>query len=752
MRAVDVALPVPLSQTFTYRVPDKFAQAAQFGARVVAPFGSRKLVGVIVAAYDKLDDTAGGAELKPIFSMIDDGDPAIGKDLGEFLMQLAAYYFAPIGEVMRLALPPIEKETAALLLEPSLFPEAARGLSPRSVQWVTALSASESDVKLTARDHAVLAHVRAAGAIPVAHLLSRWKSARAQVKKLAAAALVAIEHRPMPEAKLFASEAEREPMPLLTDAQEHATREISKRIESGEPATFLLHGVTGSGKTEVYLQAIAAVREQKRGAIVIVPEIALTPQLVARFRGRFGGDVAVIHSELSPRERRAMWDQLRSGKVDVAIGARSALFAPVRNLGLVVVDEEHDPSFKQEEGVRYHARDMAMLRAHRAGAVCVLGSATPSLESEYLSRQSKITKLELPDRARMQQMPSVEIIDLRRTDAGPTGDKRLSLPLHRAIESTLASGGQTILFLNRRGFAPSIRCIACGELAKCPSCSVAITFYRRRGGIVRCHYCDYQAPAPNRCAKCKAGGLVFEGLGTEKLEDTLQIAFPTARLARLDRDVVSGKNVEEVLSRVRRREVDILVGTQMVTKGHDLPDVTLVGVINADAALSIPDFRASERAFHLLVQVAGRAGRGDKPGHVMVQTYNPDHPAIGFAMKHDVTSFLRHELTDRAELNYPPFARLALVRIDAADESEAEQAAAHIAGRARTFAEKLELDVLGPSPAPIAKLRNRYRFRVLLRSADRASLRKVVALLEQERTKFPREVRCSIDIDPVQLL
>jgi primosomal protein N' (replication factor Y) (superfamily II helicase) len=456
-----------------------------------------------------------------------------------------------------------------------------------------------------------------------------------------------------------------------------------------------------------------------------------------------------------------MWRKLRAGEVDVAIGARSALFAPVRMLGLVIVDEEHDSSFKQEEGVRYHARDMAIWRAHRAGGVCVLGSATPSLESEQLTRTGRATKLRLPDRARAQPMPRVEVVDLRRTGVGPTGDRRISIPLYRGIEAALDAHEQVILFLNRRGFAPSVRCEACGKVAACADCSVALTFHKRSlaapgglAGVVRCHYCDYEAPLWARCSACGAEALALEGVGTEKLEETLTAAFPGARVARLDRDVATGKKVETLLARVRAREVDILVGTQMVTKGHDLPNVTLVGVVNADAALSMPDFRASERTFQLLVQVAGRAGRGDVPGRVVVQTWDPEHPAVTLAARHDVDAFLERELADRRELGYPPISKAALVRVDAIDQAEARGAGAALAAVARGCAPVKAGDVLvqGPAPAPIARIRNRWRFRVMLRAADRGPLRATLGAVDRARESLPRSVRASIDVDPVQLL
>jgi primosomal protein N' (replication factor Y) len=682
---------------------------------------------------------------------------------------VAAYYLSPIGEVMRLALPPVERATTRALAEPSLF-DVKKGISARRVQWVTPLAplrvlgsgaSATSDAvdpakPISGQAGAILAHVRATGESPLSKLEAKWGNARAAVKKLAELGLVALDAREAPRDPFFAEAVVRDVPPEPTAPQEQAVLAIGGALAAGTPGTFLLHGVTGSGKTEVYLRAIVAARAAGKGSIVLVPEIALTPQLVSRFRARFGDDVAVLHSALTPRERLDMWTRLRAGELDVAIGARSALFAPVRDLGLVIVDEEHDPSFKQEEGVRYHARDMAILRSHKVGGVCVLGSATPSLESEHLARTGKATKILLPDRARAQRMPAVEIIDLRRMGAGPTGDKRLSLPLHRAIEKTLEREEQAILFLNRRGFAPSVRCAACGELSSCPSCSVALTFHKRGREIMRCHYCDYATAMPEKCGKCGSPSLVLEGLGTEKLEETLATAFPKARIARLDRDVATGRTVDTVLGRMRRREVDILVGTQMVTKGHDLPRVTLVGVINADAALSIPDFRAAERAFHLLVQVAGRAGRGDLEGKVLIQTYDPSHHAITFAVRHDVAGFTDHELSDRKELGYPPYTRAALVRVDDPDEPTARAACARLAEVALAAAARADaaadVRVLGPAPAPLARLRQRYRFRIMLRAADRAALRKVLLAISEARRDLPRSVRAAIDVDPVQLL
>jgi primosomal protein N' (replication factor Y) len=422
----------------------------------------------------------------------------------------------------------------------------------------------------------------------------------------------------------------------------------------------------------------------------------------------------------------------------------------VQKLGLVVVDEEHDPSFKQEEGARYHARDMAILRAHRAGAVAVLGSATPSLETEVLCRLGKLTKLELPERAHAAALlPKIELVDLKRIGPGPSGHPLLSLPLHRAIDKTLAAREQIILFLNRRGFAPSVICGGCGAIVRCKLCSVALTFHRVKGGRLLCHYCDYSAPLPEACPACSAKRLELEGLGTEKLEAAIVAAFPAASVARLDRDVAAGAKAEAVLDRVRSGEVDILVGTQMVTKGHDLPMVTLVGVLNADSALSMPDFQAAERTFQLLVQVSGRAGRGDAPGTVIIQTRNPSHPAIQMAVSHDVASFVERELQDRRELSYPPFSRIALIRVDALDEGVARTECDRLAAIARRKSPP-GVEIVGPAPAPLARLRNRYRYRFMVRAASRGPLRQV--LLAVRAVDSDRRVRIVIDVDPVNML
>ncbi|HEY0987011.1 MAG TPA: primosomal protein N' [Kofleriaceae bacterium] len=527
--------------------------------------------------------------------------------------------------------------------------------------------------------------------------------------------------------------------------------------DAGDPTRraftpLLLHGVTGSGKTEVYLRVIAKALEAGRTALVLVPEISLTPQLAARFRARFGDLVAILHSGLSETARFGEWSRLRRGEARIAVGARSAVFAPLTGLGVIVVDEEHDGSFKQDEGVRYHARDVALVRAQRAGAVCVLGSATPSLESAAHAERGSYRKLVLTQRPTARPMPQVEIIDLR--TYVPDGDAMLSAPLRAALAGALAAGDQTILFLNRRGFATFVLCRACGHAFRCPHCSVSLT-YHRHSDRLSCHYCGFAQRVPDVCPGCGASGTIErKGLGTEKVADAVAAAFPSARVARLDRDVATGARVEAVLARVARREVDVLVGTQMVTKGHDFPGVTLVGVLCADTGLSLPDFRASERTFQLLAQVAGRAGRGDKPGRVMIQTYRPGAPAVVAAAAHDYAQFFAAESAARAELGYPPHGRLIAVRIDGADGHEVAGVAQQLARLAESAARQVgaagQVEVRGPVPAPLERLRNRTRWQVWLRSTDRHALRRVarsVLAAEQAST-----VRVGLDVDPMSAM
>ncbi|HEY6725359.1 MAG TPA: primosomal protein N' [Polyangiaceae bacterium] len=740
-------MPVPLGQAFTYSVPEATKVAPVRGARVLVEFGKRKLFGVVLDVSPTAGDEVEPAKLKPVLAVIDT-EPVVKSELLDFLLELARYYLAPIGEVLRLALPALERGSLEDLAEQGLLAPKARAVG-RVVQVAVASAGASAPETLAGAALAVWQHLSEKEAVPIGDLEKLHKGARRTIKKLAELGLCHIERREQVSANATA-EFSPDQRPELTEAQARAVAALTEALDQRTPRAFLLDGVTASGKTEVYLHAAEHCLKQGKGAIVLVPEIALTPQLTARFRARLGDAIAIVHSGLGNKERLHMWKQLQKGAFKVAVGARSALFAPVTDLALICVDEEHDGSFKQEEGVRYNARDMALLRAHRAEAVAVLGSATPSLSSEAAVRSGKMTRLRLPARANQKAvLPRVTVVDLKRVGAGPSGDRFLSLPLYRALERCLGAGEQAILFLNRRGFAPSLVCEGCGNFIECPQCSVAMTLHRARGERLVCHYCDYARARTETCPRCGSDRLTEEGVGTERVEEQLGKAFPKARIGRLDRDVAAGAKSERVLARMRRGEIDILVGTQMVTKGHDLPSVTLVGVLNADAALSLPDFRAAERCFHLLVQVAGRAGRGDKPGEVLIQTRQPEHPAVALAAQHDVPGFTEREMRERRELGYPPFARLALIKLDALDAAVAEREATRLAALARSLATPV-ISVVGPAPAPLARLRNRYRFRFMVRGSDRAALRKV--LLGLARAKPRGDVRVAIDVDPVSML
>jgi primosomal protein N' (replication factor Y) len=750
VRCARVAVFVPLSQSYTFSVPAELRAEVVSGARVVCAFRGRQIMGVVLSVDDGAPDVP-LEKLKPILAVVD-SVPVVPSELLGFTCELASYYLAPIGEVMRLAVPAIERTRARALSSEGLLDDKRARAVGRSLAYVEAVVPEPSERAAALRGQAleVYRHLAAGGRESLAELGKRWGNARAAVKKLEALGLVRTEQRSDTEDRFFTGPVASDTPPELNAAQGAAVSAIAAKLKASESHAFLLHGVTASGKTEVYLRAVQAALEAGGGALILVPEIALTPQLVGRFRARLGDTIAVLHSGLTDRQRHSMWTVLRSGERKVAVGARSALFAPVMNLRLLCVDEEQDTSFKQEEGVRYNARDMALLRAQRAGAVCVLGSATPSLKSFHAVQTGRLTRLALPERAhRKAVIPTTEIIDLRRIGPGRPGEKLLSLPLCRALEQVLARKEQAILFLNRRGFAPSVACESCGFILGCPSCEVPLTYHVSPRPHVICHYCDYRDRPPQACSACKSPQLSYEGIGTERIESALSSAFPGARIARLDRDTGAGLKSESVLKKMHDGEVDILVGTQMVTKGHDLPRVTLVGVLNADAGLSMPDFQASERTFQLLVQVAGRAGRGETPGHVLIQTKNPEHPAIALALAHDVPGFVRYGLGDRQSLGYPPFSRLAMVRVAALDERKARACVEELAHVARKHADP-QVEILGPSAAPIARLRNLYRFRLLVRAKSRGPLRRV--LFAVMGTKVERGVRVVVDVDPVSML
>ncbi len=752
-RFAHVAVFAPLRRVFTYRIPPSLLQTAVVGARVAVPFGRRKLPAIVLSVSLQADGL-NAAKIRDVAAVLDP-EPVFPAELLSFLKEAAEYYLAPVGEVLRAASPALRRESLSALKQ-SGFLSAGEKLGGAAVATKKTLRIQRTDhsldgARLGSSQRQALALLEQGKPLTLEDLALWIKSPRAVVRALEQKGLVTTETQELQLDPFFASEVVPESLPTPNAAQEAAIATITARL--GQAGGFLLQGVTGSGKTEVYLRVINEARARQLGALMLVPEIALTPQLVSRFRARFGDAIAVLHSGLSERERATAWQSLRQGRVTLAIGARSALFAPVPNLGVIVVDEEHDSSFKQEEGFRYQARDMALLRAHRAGASCVLGSATPSLESRSLADRGKLTLLRLPDRATAQSLPSVELVDLAREKSGPSHHPLITGQLERRLRECLEQKGQAILFLNRRGFSPSLRCKSCGEIQQCPACSVALTEHRRDRRL-RCHYCDYTTPMQTTCLSCGVDALEPLGVGTERVQDALSSMFPEHVVARLDRDTAASEGVEEVLARLRRREIDILVGTQMVTKGHDIPGVTLVGVILADQSLAFPDFRASERTFQLLSQVAGRAGRGEQAGRVLLQTFQPRHEAITAAMHHDYEGFYQRELSVRHDLGYPPYSRLVAVRIDAADEAHARLLANTLADVARSHVAVRDerVVVLGPAPAPIARIRARFRFRLLLRSADRAALRTVAERLMAHLDEHKGSARATVDVDPYSML
>ena len=551
-----------------------------------------------------------------------------------------------------------------------------------------------------------------------------------------------------------------------TDEQEEAVAAIVGCEGFG---SFLLFGVTGSGKTEVYLGAMEAVRRRGKGCLFILPEIALTPQFCAVFRGRFGNDVAVLHSELSERERFDTWCRIRDGRTGIVIGPRSALFAPVQDLGLIVIDEEHDGSFKQGESPRYHARDMALYLGAQCKCPVVLGSATPSMESYCRALQGKMTMLRLTRRPQARPMPSVSIIDMRNRPAPEYPEdcdeaektridirsRLLSQDLIDALHETVSQRNQAMVFLNRRGFSTFIQCSYCGHVLYCPNCDVALTYYKYSDDL-HCHYCDYVDHSNGFCPKCGRRDLSYTGYGTERLVEVLQREIPDARIDRLDRDRASTRGIQNILAAFRAGEIDILVGTQMIAKGHDIHNVTLVGIVNADMGLHMPDFRASERTYQLLTQVSGRAGRGDRPGRVILQTLRPEHPAICGVLERDFASFAAQELEIRRTLLYPPYAYLVLFHFEGESYSDTENLAVHVAQVARTLLRDMSQGrVLGPAPAPIPLLCGKARYQLFLRHIDRAALHRWVAetmVKTAPLREHAQHVKCAIDVDPYDML
>ena len=797
-----VSLEIALRKEFDYFIPPELEGKVDVGSRVQVPFGQRKVLGCVTA----LAEESAHAKLKPIIKIIGAQTLVTPKVL-RLARWIADYYCC-----------------APEIALKSVLPEAIRREEAgwRERLFVRAIPVNSEFPKLPKRQQEVWNIVEERRELLLSELLELAETTATTVRRLEDRGLVEIapqvsERDPYAREHILPSQ----PLPLNPDQTKALAAVTAAMVKVGKwesgkvggvepklpgspahvptfaPATFLLHGVTGSGKTEIYLQAIALALAQGKGAIVLVPEIALTPQTVERFKARFSSGpqqtlVAVLHSHLSAGERHDEWHKIRQGRARIVIGARSAIFAPVEPLGLIIVDEEHEHTYKQEEAPRYNARDVAIVRGQMENAVVVLGSATPSLESSYNSRKGKYTLLELPERVDNQKMPHVRVVDMRQAARKEKGNLIFSPQLKEAIAQRLERGEQTILFLNRRGYSTSLQCPLCGFVAECPNCSLSLTYHRPEQKL-RCHLCGHVEPVPAACPneKCRNPAIRYSGLGTQKVEETLGKLFPNARVKRMDADVMKRKeDYRKVLGDFRVGKIDILVGTQMIAKGLHFPNVTLVGIIYADLALHQPDFRAGERTFQLLTQVAGRAGRGDVEGEVFVQAFTPFHPAIQYARRHDFNGFYDQEIEFREQLKYPPVTRAALLTLRGHNEDKVKFSAEHVRNELDQFvagkgaeakrgkgegetqvaqhpASPLplfppapppesapghfrDLVICGPAPAPLLRAESFYRYQLMLRTKQMSRLSQALAKIVTSLT-LPEGVTLTVDIDPVSL-
>lgn len=806
---IEVAIPLPLYGTYTYRVPRQMRDALSIGMRVLVPFRGRQLTGFVLGPANQTPDRA---RIKPVADILDQ-IPLFPASLSDFLRWVADYYIHPIGEVIRSALPggllvkeqPVFRITdegrralkdrqldsvAQACLQylehkscrlDQLLSAAGGGLTSamvtswhrkgwvhrdtvlvrqktrtKTMRMVAALAFDRDSVRLSSQRRRILQILQEKGQTPMAELKRLIPTAASLVRAMARDSQVEITHRTVYRDP-FGQPIAPDRAPVLNRQQRSAVDSISRSLSRGY-ATFLLAGVTGSGKTEVYLHLAKQALERDLLVLVLVPEIALITQTERAFRARFGPVVALLHSGLSSGERYDQWLRVLRGEAKIAIGARSAVFAPFERIGLVIVDEEHDDSYKQEGALRYNARDLAVVRARQDGAVAVLGSATPSVQTSHNAAIGKYRRVQLTERIDSRHLPEIQIEDLTKFREERGLRRFLTPDLMHGIKTTLQRHEQVLLFLNRRGFASSLICAACGQPLRCDRCDISLTFHQRQNAY-RCHHCGFSRAATATCARCGSAKIKRLGLGTEKIEKEIQARFPEARVARMDRDTTRRKgSILNILKSLKKQEIDILVGTQMVAKGHDYPLITLVGIVCADLSLSMPDFRAGERTFQLLAQVSGRAGRGQSPGRVILQTYNPGHFSIEAARHQDYEAFFRQEIQYRKALGYPPFSRLIQLRISGADADQTAVEAQRIGryGRqlCRRHSQFAPLEILGPIEAPLARIANQYRWQLLLKGARYQLLQKFVhALLFDKHTPArKRGVSVAIDVDPVFLM
>ncbi len=800
-----VALPLPMEKTLSYRIPPQMEPRVIPGVRVLVPLGDSRRVGVVVGRQEEPAHL-----LKDIVEVLDD-HPLLDPPLLDFTRWVSDYYFAPWGMVLQAALPlelrikvvrrlrllsagrealehPFADLTAPArhildllarqgdLAEsrvrklipkagPQLIEELARrgrveilkeshltDRRPRSEEWLRATGdISRAPLRGAAQRRVLDLLNRATSAMRMAEVCAMASVSPAQIRALARGGRIALERR----------EASKEPSPfkfpdrpslILTSAQSEALEKILPALGTGGFRPFLLEGVTGSGKTEVYLRAAEAARERGFQTLYLVPEIGLTPLLAGELRKRFGESLAVLHSGLSEKTRWESLRRIREGKVTLVLGTRSALFAPLPRLGLIVVDEEQDPSYYQAESPRYHARDGALVRAKNLGAVVILGSATPSLEAVAASRKEKFAHLTLPVRVQTRDLPEVRLVDMREEFRSTGRAALLSGELSEAVESLRESGNQGMLLLNRRGYATFLICRACGLTLACPSCAIALTYHRAEERLL-CHYCNRRRKVPTACPRCASQHLYLGGSGTQRLEEAIRQLDPDLRVGRLDRDSARGAAQEQLLQRFQRRELDLLVGTQMLAKGHDFPGVTLVGILFADALLALPEFRAAERTYQLLTQMAGRAGRGSRPGRVIVQAYDTEHPALVAAATHQPEIFYERELRIRRLADYPPWVSLLQIRVEDRNARKGEELASQLAKDLRGVCEG-RFQVLGPAPAPLSRLKGMFRRQILLKGPSRRAMaegvRKILGSGASPLGKIRRGV--IVEPDPQSLL
>lgn len=745
-----VAVEVPLTTVFSYRVPPNLLPLIQKRMRVLVPFGPRRVIGYVVDITDEIEPELKG-KLKDIVQVLDK-TPVISERLMDLTRWIAGYYLAPWGEVIKAALPAGLKklkpkyEKSLSLMKPITEEEIKEKFSrsPKQQQVIRFLQSGEawlSDINREIKN--------SSSVVNVLHKKGTIKVIMKEVKR-------------NPLSNVEEEESQKIPKEL-NQYQDKAFKEISTGIEKGDHKVYLLHGITGSGKTEVYMQSITEVLSRGKEVIYLVPEIAITPQLIQRLKSRFGDEIALLHSTLSGGERYDEWRRIRDGKARVAVGPRSAIFAPFPNLGMIIVDEEHEYSYKQDESPCYHARDAAIKLGELSDGIVILGSATPSLESYHLAKQGKYVYLSMPNRVGNQSLPEITIVDMRVKGTDIPKRTVISGILKEAIENCILKNEQVFLFLNRRGSASFIQCRECGHTFYCENCSVCLTFHTS-DKLNRCHYCDYHVKAPDICPECKGIKINFSGIGTQKIEEDCRRLFPNARVFRMDRDTTRTKNAYyEIFKKIEKREVDILIGTQMIAKGHDFPFVTLVGVVAADMSLNIPDFRSGERTFQLITQVAGRSGRGDLTGKAIVQTYSPNNDIIKHGRNYDYENFAKREFEWREMLGYPPFKKMVGIKLESLNEDAVKEIALLFGKKLGRIIQKNSggkskapaADFLGPARSLLYKIKNVFRWQIILKGRDADFLKEIVQIMKKE---FPGSlskkvgVKIKYDIDPINLL